>query len=309
MTLALPKKIERLIGQMQKGKGGPLLIVSAGIHGNEPAGLLALQELLRELEAQDALLNGRIVALAGNLEGLRRGERFIHRDLNRLWELDQVHHVQAMPKEHLHAEYLDLREMADIIDEALESPHGDFMFLDIHTTSAKGGVFSFCNRIDGALEMAKNTHVPVISNITERLKGTSINYFEERGLAAMGFEAGQNAEPEAVHRAIAAIFIVMEKMGMVDASKLEPYQLFREALNDYAKQLPSVVDLCYRHPVRINDGFLMREGFGNFQPVKQNDLLAEDNHGAIRAKEDGLILMPLYQSQGTDGFFIVKEVS
>jgi hypothetical protein len=37
-------------------------------------------------------------------------------------------------------------------------------------------------------------------------------------------------------------------------------------------------------------------------------LLARDRHGDIRAPEAGLMLMPLYQSQGTDGFFLVREV-
>lgn len=308
MTLPLLQKLQRVIGQMQKGKGGPLLIVCAGIHGNEPAGVIALQQVFRDLESNEAFSKGRVIGLAGNLDGLKRGERFIHRDLNRLWSLDQVHHVQSMPKDHIHAEFLDLREMADIVDEALDEPHDAFMFLDLHTTSAKGGVFSFCNRVEGALEMARHIHVPVISNITERLKGTSINYFEERNLPGMGFEAGQNAEPEAVHRAMAAIFTVLYNMGMVNDKKLGNYVQYRKDLEHFAEKLPGVVDLCYRHPVRINDGFLMREGFGNFQPVKKDDLLAEDIHGAIRAKEDGLILMPLYQTQGTDGFFIVKEV-
>jgi succinylglutamate desuccinylase len=53
----------------------------------------------------------------------------------------------------------------------------------------------------------------------------------------------------------------------------------------------------------------MEPGFSNFQPVKRGQLLARDRHGDIRAPEAGLILMPLYQSQGTDGFFLAREVA
>lgn len=47
----------------------------------------------------------------------------------------------------------------------------------------------------------------------------------------------------------------------------------------------------------------MEPGFTNFQPVVRAQLLARDRHGDIRAVENGYVLMPLYQSQGTDGFF------
>ena len=43
--------------------------------------------------------------------------------------------------------------------------------------------------------------------------------------------------------------------------------------------------------------------------MKAGEILAEDQHGAIRAKDDGLILMPLYQRKGTEGFFLVKNKS
>ena len=52
----------------------------------------------------------------------------------------------------------------------------------------------------------------------------------------------------------------------------------------------------------------MKKGFKNFDPIKKGDVLAEDNTGLILAKMDGLILMPLYQSKGSDGFYVVRPV-
>jgi len=49
--------------------------------------------------------------------------------------------------------------------------------------------------------------------------------------------------------------------------------------------------------------------YANFDPVTKGELLAYDRHGEIRAKFDGLILMPLYQKQGNDGFFIIKDIN
>lgn len=308
MTLPIEKPIKRIVGQIRGKEGGPLLILCAGIHGNEPAGLIAIREVLDHLSEHKDKINGTVLGVAGNLEGLSKGQRFIHRDLNRLWRLEQIQHIQAMPEEHLQAEFRDLREITDLVDEFRAIKHSDFLFMDLHTTSAKGGVFSFCNKAKHAFARAMDIGVPVISNITERLKGTSINYFEELDLPAIGFEAGQNEEPSAVDRAIGAIAGTLISMGIANREDLQALLHNVDELKAFGDPLPKVIDLCYRHPVRINDGFRMREGFGNFEAIQKDQVLAEDQNGAIRAKEDGYLLMPLYQSQGTDGFFIVKEV-
>ena len=57
------------------------------------------------------------------------------------------------------------------------------------------------------------------------------------------------------------------------------------------------------------DEFVMEPGYVSFQPVKRGQLLAHDRSGPVRAGESGRILLPLYQSQGADGFFLVREIS
>ena len=52
----------------------------------------------------------------------------------------------------------------------------------------------------------------------------------------------------------------------------------------------------------------MDPGFTNFQSVRRGKVLARDRTGEIKASETGLILMPLYQTLGNDGFFLVREV-
>jgi succinylglutamate desuccinylase len=69
-----------------------------------------------------------------------------------------------------------------------------------------------------------------------------------------------------------------------------------------------VVQLIGVHKIMKNDAFKMLEGFQNFQAVRKGQILAYDKNGAIKAPENCLILMPLYQKQGSDGFFLVKEV-
>ena len=69
-----------------------------------------------------------------------------------------------------------------------------------------------------------------------------------------------------------------------------------------------VVEVRHRHTIAPEDRFKMEPGFKNFQAVRRGKVLAQDRTGEIKACETGLILMPLYQALGNDGFFLVREV-
>jgi succinylglutamate desuccinylase len=64
-----------------------------------------------------------------------------------------------------------------------------------------------------------------------------------------------------------------------------------------------------RHAITPEDRFVMEAGFMNLARVSANRLLAHDRNGAIRAPRDGFVLLPLYQGQGSDGFFWGRDVS
>ena len=51
----------------------------------------------------------------------------------------------------------------------------------------------------------------------------------------------------------------------------------------------------------------MRNGYSSFQPIPKGAHLAEDQTGQIYSPEAGRLLMPLYQKQGDDGFFVMRE--
>ncbi len=75
-----------------------------------------------------------------------------------------------------------------------------------------------------------------------------------------------------------------------------------------AGQGSRVIEVRYRHSISPEDSFRMEPGFRSFETVSRGQLLARDRSGEITAREGGLILMPLYQSLGDDGFFLAREV-
>lgn len=72
-------------------------------------------------------------------------------------------------------------------------------------------------------------------------------------------------------------------------------------------ELPRVTRLVHVHHIRPGDKFKMRPGYVNFQRVEKDEHLADDIRGEVLAPFSSLILMPLYQPQGSDGFFLIKE--
>ena len=64
-----------------------------------------------------------------------------------------------------------------------------------------------------------------------------------------------------------------------------------------------------RHAIAPNDKFVMEPGFENFQPVRRGQVLAQDRHGRITVTETGMVLLPLYQKLGDDGFFLGRRVN
>ncbi|MCY1425297.1 Succinylglutamate desuccinylase [compost metagenome] len=61
------------------------LLLSAGIHGNETAPIELLDELLHGIASGEIKPRVRILFLFGNPEAIRKGERYIEQDVNRLF--------------------------------------------------------------------------------------------------------------------------------------------------------------------------------------------------------------------------------
>ena len=87
---ALDQEIARELGRVRGRSAGPTLICVGGVHGNEPAGVRALDEILEALGSRSDAVSGEFVALAGNRTALAHGRRFMGRDLNRAWSADRV---------------------------------------------------------------------------------------------------------------------------------------------------------------------------------------------------------------------------
>ncbi|MGB0930376.1 MAG: succinylglutamate desuccinylase/aspartoacylase family protein [Chitinophagales bacterium] len=312
-SVDLKREAKRIIGNYTQGKEGPLLIVTGAIHGNEPAGVKALQVVLTQLKDWEIPIEGQIIGLIGNLQAFSKSQRYISKDLNRQWKPENVLRVKRTPKEKLKEEDAEQKELIEFFERTLneEKFQSDrrVVLLDLHTTSADGVAYSIVTSIGGSRKIAESLGVPTIMGFDKAILGTTLNYFSDLGLESFCFEAGQHDAESSVTRTISAIWQVLVGLGCIEAREIPFFNNHKGLLHELGEDLPRTVQYKYRHVIVPEDCFKMLLGFDNFQYVEKGQLLAHDKDGKIRAPFSGVMLMPLYQAQGKDGFFIVEEIS
>lgn len=298
----------RVVGELLGGEDGPTLICVGSLHGNEPAGALALGRFFSRLgETGIEGLRGRVVGLVGNRQALARGRRYLQHDLNRFWSPQRVRDLRQRsgPLEAEAEELRDLdREIEGILAAAGANP---IFFLDLHTTSGQGSAFANLDDTLPNRAFALEFPVPLVVGIEEELAGTLASYLFDKGAITVGFEAGQHEEEKAVDRAEAAVWLALESSGILARGKRPEVAAARRILAD-GRSLPRVVEVLHRHPIGAGDEFRMLPGFSNFHPVKAGQVVAHDRHGEVAVDRSGMLLMPLYQEQGAEGFFLIKEI-
>lgn len=305
----------RLIGRHTGVERGALMICLAGMHGNEKAGVRALELIFKMLEVEpitnpEFKFKGRLVGFRGNVAALYDNSRFMQADLNRIWTPEIINHVLKSSDEDLYDEHLELRQLIQAVHAEIKDYRPDkIVVLDLHTTSCEGGIFSIVRDDIASIELGIELHAPVIRGMLHGLRGTTLHYFQQKNfdkpITSITFEAGQHDEPLSINRSIAAIINCMRTSENVLAEHVENQH--DKLLIEHSKNLPKVCQLNYCHSLVPGDGFVMVPGFKNFDLISKGTILAHDSQGSIAAKSDGLLLMPLYQDQGDDGFFIIEK--
>tara|TARA_R110002020_G_scaffold184120_1_gene380951 strand:- start:39692 stop:40591 length:900 start_codon:yes stop_codon:yes gene_type:complete len=294
---------KRIVGEYSTSDDkGPLLFVTAGIHGNEPSGIVALEKVFGVLEREKPVISGKIVGVRGNVKALKNGVRFIDEDLNRTWTEQNV--VQKVRDTN---EKKEMFEIMDLLEKYPGSSFSKRYFLDCHTTSSESVPYISVQETGGNDAWAHRFSTYIIRGFSDIVDGCIDHYLSRTGLTGFVFEGGQHKSGEAVRNHEGMIWKALENACGLDLDQLKVYPNAAKVFSTGTDQ-PKTFEILYRHAIEDGDVFRMEKGYGNFRPIVTNELLAIHNGEEVRSKWDAFVFMPLYQAQGNDGFFVVREV-
>ena len=300
----------RTLGVHEGARPGPLFIAVGGIHGNEPCGIEALARVLGTLEACDLRIEGRFVALSGNRTALARGVRWVDVDLNRVWP-DPGNAGAPHERPHDSVEAHEQRELLEVIGAHVDEGWSRVVVLDLHSTSAGGP--PFCILADSLQNRAitRQLPLPMVLGLEESVNGTLLGHFSEQGHVAVSLESGKHDDATSVDHAESTVWLMLVAAGVIAADDVPDHAAHHRRLARVSQGAPRFAEVLYREPVSDGERFAMEPGFENFQRVARGRRLArvgDSLEHTVDSPRDGRLLMPLYQRQGDDGFFVVREV-
>lgn len=294
----------RILGDWGNSELGPTLVFFGALHGNERSGVVALLRLFDELKSKNIQLRGRIVGLTGNLAAVEQNRRYLDLDLNRIWTRNRLN--QKLPDSDS-AETREQNELNVLINEIMDSK-GEKFFFDLHTTSSDSTPFIAINDQMANRDFAIHFPVSIIFGIEEYLQGPLLSYLNDYGHVAFAFEAGEHEDPHSATMHLSFIKLAMVHAGIVGEPSFIDQEAEQEILGQKTAETRGFFEITYREEIKPDDQFRMLGHFDNFQRVKKNQVLAQNKSGELKAPQNGRVFMPLYQSEGSDGFFIVRSI-
>lgn len=299
----------RHLGSYDSGQPGPLVVLFGAIHGNEPAGVIAIQRVLAALRSRGLPLRGKVMGLVGNRSGNARGARYLARDLNRRWLVPEMVALLGRDPASDSPEDREQRELLHLFAPLCAAAREPIVFLDLHSTSGAGAPFSCMADVLRNRPIAFALPVPVVLGLEEVIDGSMLGFLADLGHVGVAVEGGQHDDPRTVENHEAAIWLCLVTAGCLRAEQVGDLQRHHERLAAATRGLPPVLEIRHRHVVHDDDDFEMRPGYANFHPVARGEVVAGDRRGEVKTPEAGVMMLPRYQSKGEDGYFLARAVS
>jgi succinylglutamate desuccinylase len=298
---------QRVLGEFYGVNQSPTVVIFAGIHGNEKAGVKAINSVLEKIKGSQMRFEGNLYFILGNINALNKHVRFEKVDLNRIWRNENLQALKNKKGE-LSAEIREQFDIFEMIQKILSNDKGPFYFLDLHTTSASSVPFITISDSLNNRKFSSNFPIPVVLGIEEYLDGPLLSFINEFGHVALGFEGGAHDDPVSVINCEAFIWKALVHSKCLKREQIEDFEQYQLALTESCCKY-QFFGINYRYQLKPDESFSMEEGFENFELIKKGQVLATSNGKVIRAYRSGRIFMPLYQELGEEGYFILHKIS
>lgn len=300
--------MDRIIGEFVGQEKGPLIILLGSLHGNEKAGIKAIEEVFRNLRNNRTPVRGTILGLRGNLQAYLENKRYIDYDLNRCWNEQHIENLKHHEGQHIFKEDMEVVTLNGIFEDYSLGDYTEMFLVDLHTTSSDNGNFIVVPEVFADHPVINALRLPVILDLEKHIKGALLKYAQKWGFISFAFEGGLMGSEVAVQLHMAGIWEILYTSGAIAGLPMNGTIQIGTLLQTFASELPHKLRVKFHHWITEDEKFLMKPGYNNFQKVSKDEIIAKDIYGEVRVPMDGLIFMPLYQQSGNDGFFIVEEL-
>lgn len=256
---------------------GPVVAIFAGVHGNERAGVYALQQLIPDLK----ITKGTVHFAFANPPAIEANVRMVTKNLNRCFYAGN---------DGTDAEDIRARELMQVLDscDALLDLH---MFYD-----KKNKPFVICE--DNAVDIAQRFDVDIIStNWTEVEPGGTDGYMYQNGKIGICVECGPlELSEEYTDFAIQTVYQFLNFFDMTN--KLVPVSVKKKRL---VKAIRAVN--------KTSPSFVLTPGMYDFQKLTSGQVLATDGEDEFTAQSGECIIFPHYAARvGEEAYIIGQEI-
>ncbi len=286
-----------------------MMVAFGAVHGNEPSGVLALRQVFTQLREEAIPLQGQLVGVVGNLSAFQRAVRYRDADLNRLFLDEYVAQVRSDTVDTI-AEHEELLDICRLVEEYESRSDGQPFFVDCHTTSAASVPYISMNEgYADSYRFAQGIPAATVIGVEREIKGCLAEWLNTRGWHGFTLEAGQHQADTAVRNQAAVIWLGLWRAGCLQEQDAPTIlEQARNTLRQQSHQQDQAYRVTSSYRIGQGEDFRMMPGFINLQAVQQGEHLATSDGRHIYAEHNGFILMPLYQPQGSFGFFMAEEV-
>lgn len=259
------------------------LCIIGATHGDEPAGVHALQKISQHIKDQEWVLNGvDVFGLVGNPDAYEKRVRFIDHNLNRMFQ-----DVLLNDSTNISLEVVRAREIKKIFDE-LKNSYEKVYIIDVHSVSMSD------------LQMAVYLKNDILSKeILERISPIALRFaFDEQSVPGSTSECAMNTQ--CIGFAIEAGSHTSSNASLV---ALDIIERFIDDLSGFVKKTVSYKDRpqyvpgekrTYTTLERIipenNFRFTIQQASELFLP--QGTVFGENNNGKVVAVQDCFMMIP-----------------
>lgn len=280
--MKLPSHIKYFKGK----KSGPCLVIIGGLHGNEPVGVMIINELKKILK--NTKINGEIYLILGNPQAYKLNKRFIDCDLNRIFHLNFSKPLNIEKKRAL--------EIAPILKKA------DYL-LDIHSTQKPSIPFIYTSSTKKHLKLAKIFETKYIVTGSKKFKAkksavSTDNFIDQNGGVGITYESGYMSDLSKFHQTLERTknFLSTIKVAFFDKKLTKKHQ----ALHLEVQEILNIK----------SDKFKFQKDYENFSIVKSQEIIAKDGNKCIKKPYNCYIVFPKKDLEiGKVACYLAKKLS